>query len=229
QQIFSLYRMSFVKNMLPIVLAHENSYFSWYVYGRRDELVETYKFHEELCEFVEFDNNMKIAEPIRNVLSELKRDLEHGLDCVTQSDMQCDQFNLGVNFEDLLLLQGAISYINESKFNRALSIIRILRKQKSRCFLVRVLDVIEAGCRNKELLSNGLIVCGYMASNSQYSILKIGDVIKEVNGKPCKNYADVRYKDGSVYTIYRLNNKGDFEEMKVTISKDQPIMVFMAF
>ena len=49
-----------------------------------------------------------------------------------------------------------------------------------------------------------------------------GDVIAEVNGKPCMRYEDYHGKAGNTYTVYRRNAKGGFDKLTKVMPENQP-------
>ena len=99
-----------------------------------------------------------------------------------------------------------------------------LRRRNFSEFPVEALDTAEAVFFSKEELpfKGGVLVCAYEPPATSHAIYKIGDVIAEVNGKPCMKYEDYRDKAGSTYTVYRRNAKGVFEKMTAVLPGKQP-------
>ena len=99
-----------------------------------------------------------------------------------------------------------------------------LRRRHSPEFPTVALDVAEAIFLSKDPLPfvGGVLVCSYEPPATSHAIYKVGDVIVEVNGKPCRRYEDYRDKAGNTYTVYRRNAKGRFEKLTKVMPEKQP-------
>ena len=102
--------------------------------------------------------------------------------------------------------------------------IEVLRKRNTSEFPLAALDVAEAVFFSKDELpfNGGVLVCSYEPPATNHAIYKIGDVITEVNGKPCMRYEDYRGKAGNTYTVYRRDVKGRFEKLTKVMPENQP-------
>ncbi len=99
-----------------------------------------------------------------------------------------------------------------------------LRRRHSLEFPAVALDVAETIFLSNDPLPfvGGVLVCAYEPPATSHAIYKIGDVIAEVNGKPCMRYEDYHGKAGNAYTIYRRNAKGGFDKLTATLPDGQP-------
>ena len=99
-----------------------------------------------------------------------------------------------------------------------------LRRRRSPEFPTAALDVAEAILLAKDPLpfAGGVLVCSYEPPATSHAIYNVGDVIAEVNGKPCMRYEDYRGKAGNTYTVYRRNAKGRFEKLAKVMPENQP-------
>ena len=102
--------------------------------------------------------------------------------------------------------------------------IEALRRRDTVEFPSAALDVAEAIFFANEKLPfvGGLLVCGYEPPATSHAIYNIGDVITEVNGRPCMRFEDYRGKAGNTYTIYRRNAKGAFDKSARVLPEGQP-------
>ena len=99
-----------------------------------------------------------------------------------------------------------------------------LRRRNTSEFPSMALDTAEAIFLSKKPLpfAGGVLVCSYEPPATSHAIYKIGDVVTEVNGKPCWRYEDYRGKAGNIYTIYRRNAKGEFVKLTEAMPENQP-------
>ena len=99
-----------------------------------------------------------------------------------------------------------------------------LRRSNTSEFPPMALDTAEAIFLSKKPLPFvcGVLVCAYKPPATSHAIYKIGDVVTEVNGQPCRRYEDYRGKAGNIYTIYRRNAKSEFEKLTVAMPENQP-------
>ena len=100
----------------------------------------------------------------------------------------------------------------------------VLRRRNTSEFPAKALDTAEAVFSSKAELPfrGGLLVCAFEPPATSHAIYKIGDVIAEVDGKPCMKYEDYRDKVGSTYTVYRPNATGTFEKTTAVLPEKQP-------
>lgn len=127
--------------------------------------------------------------------------------------------------DDVGILWGkALRFMSVKMPEDAKLCIDALRKRNTSDFPAAALDVAEAIFLSEEEMpfNGGVLVCGYEPPATIHAIYKIGDVITEVNGKPCQRFEDYRGKAGNTYTIYRRNAKGSFDKLTKVLPEDQP-------
>lgn len=102
--------------------------------------------------------------------------------------------------------------------------VEALRRRSDEKCPSAALDVAEAifFAKDKLPFEGGVLVCSYEPPATGHAIFRIGDVIAEVNGKPCRQSQDFTGKVDTAYTIYRRNAKGVFEKASATMPADQP-------
>ena len=100
----------------------------------------------------------------------------------------------------------------------------VLRRRNTPDFPPSAIDTAEAIILSKGALPfvGGVLVCSYEPPATSHAIFKIGDVITEVNEKPCQYFEDYSSKTGNTYTIYRRNAKGQFDKLTATMPEGQP-------
>lgn len=120
-----------------------------------------------------------------------------------------------------LLLGKTLRFIGEGKYDEAEKAVTILKKRTSyeggkspNDYPPKALATLErvAQIRGKAPFTGGVLVLGYEPPATDHITFKVGDVITAINGERCATFADYSAKAGSgkIYTIYRLNDKGDF-------------------
>ena len=127
--------------------------------------------------------------------------------------------------DDIGMLWGkALRFMKVNMPEDAKTCIDMLRRRNTSEFPLAALDTAESIFFSREKLpfKGGVLVCSYEPPATSHALYKIGDVITEVNGKPCLCYEDYRGKTGSTYTIYRRNTEGVFEKLTAVLPENQP-------
>lgn len=90
----------------------------------------------------------------------------------------------------------------------AVEVIKVLRKKRSPDFPSRVCDVGEMAALllDKLPFKGGVVATGFEPPATSHSIVKIGDIVTEIDGSAIKTYDDYKAHNrvGARYTIYRL-------------------------
>jgi len=90
----------------------------------------------------------------------------------------------------------------------AVEVIKVLRKKHSPDFPSRVCDVGEMAALRLDKLpfKGGVVATGFEPPATSHSIVKIGDIVTEIDGSAIKTYDDYKAHNrvGARYTIYRL-------------------------
>ena len=127
--------------------------------------------------------------------------------------------------DDIGILWGkALRFMSVNMPEEAKRCADVLRRRNTPDFPPSAIDTAEAIILSKGALPfvDGVLVCSYEPPATSHAIFKIGDVITEVNGKPCRHFEDYSSKAGNTYTIYRRNAKGEFDKLTATMPENQP-------
>ena len=127
--------------------------------------------------------------------------------------------------DDIGILWGkALRFMSVNMPEEAKRCADVLRRRNTPDFPPSAIDTAEAIILSKGALPfvDGVLVCSYEPPATSHAIFKIGDVITEVNGKPCHHFEDYSSKAGNTYTIYRRNAKGEFDKLTATMPENQP-------
>ncbi len=71
-------------------------------------------------------------------------------------------------------------------------------------------------------IKGGLLICSFEPPATSHDIFKVGDIIAEVNGKPCVSFSDYSGKEGNSFAIYRRDTSGNFQKANVIMPASQP-------
>ena len=127
--------------------------------------------------------------------------------------------------DDVGMLWGkALRFMSVNMPEDAKLCIDALRLRNTSEFPPMALDTAEAIFLSKKPLPfvGGVLVCAYEPPATSHAIYKIGDIVTEVNGQPCRRYEDYQGQAGNTYTIYRRNAKSEFEKLTVAMPENQP-------
>ncbi len=127
--------------------------------------------------------------------------------------------------DDIGILWGkALRFMSVNMPEEAKRCSDVLRRRNTPDFPPSAIDTAEAIILSKGALPfvGGVLVCSYEPPATSHAIFKIGDVITEVNEKPCQYFEDYSSKTGNTYTIYRRNAKGEFDKLTATMPENQP-------
>jgi hypothetical protein len=127
--------------------------------------------------------------------------------------------------DDIGILWGkALRFMSVNMPEEAKRCADVLRRRNTPDFPPSAIDTAEAIILSKGSLPfvGGVLVCSYEPPATSHAIFKIGDVITEVNEKPCQYFEDYSSKTGNTYTIYRRNAKGQFDKLTATMPEGQP-------
>ena len=127
--------------------------------------------------------------------------------------------------DDIGILWGkALRFMSANMPEEAKRCADVLRRRNTPEFPPSAIDTAEAIILSKDALpfTGGVLVCSYEPPATSHAIFKVGDVIAEVNGKPCRRFEDYSGKAGNTYIVYRRNAKGGFEKSMATMPENQP-------
>ncbi len=127
--------------------------------------------------------------------------------------------------DDIGILWGkALRFMSVNMPEEAKRCADVLRRRNTPDFPPSAIDTAEAIILSKGALPfvGGVLVCSYEPPATSHAIFKIGDVVTEVNEKPCLYFEDYSSKAGNTYTIYRRNAKGQFDKLTATMPEGQP-------
>lgn len=135
-----------------------------------------------------------------------------------------EKFAPQANDNDSTLWGKMIALKNSSLPADALSTLALIRKNQDKTLSDKVCLVAEKVLQHPQYLPfvHGMVVCFFEAPATGHAIFQPGDVITEVNGKPCHSYKDFRTAEGVKYILYRLNEKGEFKKHSPVMPEKQP-------
>ena len=141
-----------------------------------------------------------------------------------------EKFAPRMNDEPGVLWGKALRFMSLKMPDEAKGCIDMLRRRAVAEFPSVVLDVAEAVFFPKSALpfETGLLVCMFKSPATSHSIYKIGDVVTEVDGVPCRRIEDYSAKAGRVYTIYRRHSNGTFRKFISEMPGNQPDVAFVS-
>lgn len=135
-----------------------------------------------------------------------------------------EKFAPQVNDSDDILWRKMIAlkkcYLPED----ALSVLALVGKNQDKTIPDKVCRVAEKVLQHPQNLPfvHGIVVCFFEAPATGHAIFQPGDVIVNVNGKPCLDYKDFRSAEGVKYILYRLDDKGEFKKLVLVMPENQP-------
>jgi hypothetical protein len=156
---------------------------------------------------------------------ELKRKLAAARDSLAGArDRAATKFAPGADDDAGMLWGKALRFMSLKMPDEARACIDMLRSRNTPEFPPVALDTAETVLfAGGDLpFEAGLLVTLFEAPATSHAIYKIGDVITEVDGKPCRRFEDYRAKAGRVYTVYRRRPDGSFQKLVSEMPEGQP-------
>ena len=141
-----------------------------------------------------------------------------------------------------VLLQGkTLRFIGEGKYKEALEGIAIIRERTSSYeggrtandFPTAALAALErtAQLGTAAPFAGGVLVVGFEPPATSHKILKAGDIVTAIDGEHVASFDGYSAKSapGKTYTVYRLDAKGGFVKLELTMPPDQPRVGLVGF
>lgn len=106
----------------------------------------------------------------------------------------------------------------------ALKCLQMLRQRQTPEVPVAALDAAEQFIRQRGTLpfQGGAMVIGLVPPATRHAILQTGDIVTQINGKPCRTRNDYTGTPGNQLVIYRLTPAGVFEKIEAAMPPEQP-------
>ncbi len=118
-----------------------------------------------------------------------------------------------------------LRFLSLNLTDEALKAIAMLRKKPDEIFGLIGCDVMEAFIRQREELpfKKGIMVCGFEAPATSHAIYKKGDIVSQVDGKPCEYFDAYKALIGTnaKVQIWRLEN-GRLISHEAVMPAEQP-------
>ena len=135
-----------------------------------------------------------------------------------------EKFAPKVSDDDSILWGKMIALKKSSLPGEAHSALTLIGQNRDKTIPEQVCRVASKVLQNPRKLPfvHGMVVCFFEAPATSHLIFQPGDVIVKVNGNACISYKDFRTAAGIKYVLYRLNKKGEFEKLALTMPEKQP-------
>ena len=219
------------------VLMPERPYYTWYIYGRKEELLCVYEFHERLCEFVSKNQGEEATISIRNVLHELKSEFdkheeklslkrkiaENENEIAAGKEKAREKFAPKITDDPGILWGKVLRFLSLDMRDDALLCVDVLRRKQSPDFPLDACTASEVFIRSRGRIpfAAGVMVTGIEPPATEHAIYKIGDIITAMDGRTVASFNDYRGTARSSYTVYRCID-GALKPITLTMPENQP-------